>query len=269
MRVIPSSFTDMRFRTRWVGAAVSLIVVSLITPAPIASAGNTAVKYPAYHRVQQGESMWSIAHDFLVRATGHEPADKVTNNEVRQMRRLNRDTLHGSDQIYPGQRLALAPSSWDVPDGKDGWGTGFTWCTNDTLPAHPSAPHRGLTLHVRLLEPPADKRSEPVRLVIHNGSDQTRRFTTQVEHGLLLADVSSAGAVMHSDGIGVAQWKLAPGETQHVDGRVASFVCGDTRYLDRRLPAGRYRLYGLLHWGASDHDGEWMTPPLEVRVVRN
>ena len=249
---------------------VSLIAVSFIAPGPASYADNNkAVKYPAYHRVQQGESMWSIAHDFLVRATGKEPTDRVTNNEVRQMRRLNRDTLHGSDQIHAGQRLALAPSTWDVPDGEDGWGTGFTWCTNDTLPAHSSAPHRGLTLHVKLLQPPVDKRSEPVRLVMHNDSDHARSFTTQVEHGLLLSPSNRASAVMHSDGIGVAEWKIPPGESRHVDGRVASFVCGDTRYLNRRLPAGRYRLHGLLHWGTSDRDGEWMTPALDVRVVRS
>jgi hypothetical protein len=60
----------------------------------------------------------SLTRGFLERATGHEPSNLVTSNEVRQMRRLNKDKLHGSDRIYAGERLSLAPTYWDVPDGR-------------------------------------------------------------------------------------------------------------------------------------------------------
>lgn len=249
---------------------VGALAVALVAPEPATFADGEAVNYPAYDGVQQGESMWSIARDFLVRAAGHEPSDLVTSNEVRQMRRLNRDMLHGSDRIYPGERLLLAPSIWDVPDGEDGWGTGFTWCTNDRLPAHPSAPHKGLKLHVRLLKPPVDARSEPVRLVIRNRSEHARRFSTQLEHGLLVPTDGSATGVMHSDGIGVGEWKLRPGQSMHIDGRASAFVCGDTRYLDRRLPPGRYQLHGVAVWRATGRSTSWwVSSPSRVRVVPN
>ena len=249
---------------------VVALAVALVTPVPAAYADGEAVKYPAYHRVQQRESMWSIAHDFLVRAAGHEPSDLVTSNEVRQMRRLNRDKLHGSDRIYAGERLLLAPSIWDVPDGKDGWGAGFTWCTNDRLPVRTSAPRKGLTLHVRLLKPPVDRRSEPVRLVIRNRSEHARRFSTQLEHGLLVPTDGSATGVMHSDDIGVGEWKLRPGESMHIDGRASAFVCGDTRYLDRQLPPGRYQLHGIAVWRATGRSTSWwVSPPRRARVVPN
>lgn len=247
---------------------VSLVTLALSATTLPSYAGGETVRYPAYHRVQQGESMWSIARDFLLRATGHEPRNDVVSSEVRQMRRLNRDELGGSDRIYPGQRLLLAPTTWDVPDGKDGWGTGFTWCTNDRLPAHASAPHHGLKLHVRLLKPPVDRRSEPIRLVIRNRSDHTRRFSTQLEHGLLRPKDGSATAVMHTDAIGVGEWKLRPGERMHVDGWVSSFVCGDTRYLDRRLSPGVYRLYGIAVWRSTRRATDrWVSPARTVRLV--
>lgn len=267
MRAIPSSFIDMGIRLRG-SAVVAVALVALVAPAPVASADGRPVTYPAYHRVQHGESMWSIAHDFLVRASGKEPTNLTTSHEVEQMRRLNRDKLRGSDQIYAGERLLLAPTIWDVPDGKDGWGTGFTWCTNEARSIDGSSPYPGLTLHLRLLKPPVDRRSEPIRFVIHNGSGRTRKFSTQQEHGELLLADGSASAVVHSDAIGVREWTLRPGTTRHVDGQVWSFACGDTRYLDRRLPSGHYQFYGVVWWGRPDKvAGQWLTSTRTVRVV--
>jgi hypothetical protein len=261
----------MRWPLSGSAVVVASVVVALVAPAPIASAKSKPVKYPAYHRVQQDESMWSIARAFLVRVMGHEPTNLVTSNEVRQMRRLNRDTLHGSDQIYSGQRLLLAPTSWDVPDGKVGWGTGFTWCTNEDRTIDGSAPAPGLTLRVRLVHPPVDHRSEKVRFTIHNGSDQTRKFSTQQENGFLIRADGSPTAVVHSDAIGVREWSIPPGETRHIDGQVWSFDCGDTRYLDRPVPPGRYDMYGATIWGGprGGDRGQWLSPTREVRVVRS
>ena len=260
----------VKFRPKMAMFVALNVGLGVAVPASADSTDGKPVKYPAYHRVQQGESMWAIAHDFLVRATGHEPLNLVTSHEVQQMRRLNRDTLHSSDRIYAGQRLLLAPTNWDVPDGKDGWGTGFTSCANERPDMRARAPHAGLTLHTRLLKRPANRRYEPVRLVMHNNSDRTRRFSTQLEHGLLVPSDGSATAVVRTDTIGVSAWKLRPGETRHVDGRVAAFVCGDTSYLDRPLGAGKYKLYGIAVWYASNRvTREWVSSARQVRVVRS
>jgi len=58
---------------------------------------------------------------------------------------------------------------------------------------------------------------------------------------------------------------LSPAAFFHVDGSVASMVCGDTRFLDRRLPAGRTRLVGIVPWRTPQgRDGNWVA----LRTVR-
>jgi hypothetical protein len=213
--------------------------------------------------------MWSIARDFLVRVNGRTPDDFVVDNEVRQMRRLNRDTLHGSDRIYPGQKLLLAPLSWDVPDGKDGWGTGFTSCQNEGLPPDRPAPGHGLDLRVRLLHPPVDARSEGIRLVIRNRSNETRRISIGFENGLLVPRAGTPTAVVRDDVGATAIMKIPAGHRRHIDARVSAFTCGDTRYLNRRLDAGHYQLYGDVGWRTPHRHGAFAPGPREVRVVRD
>ena len=254
---------------RRLSVVATLVTAVLVVPATASYSDGDPVKYPAYHRVQQGESMWTIARDFLERATGHVPDDPVVNNEVRQMRRLNRDTLHGSDQVYPGQRLLLAPSNWDVPDGKDGWGTGFTSCTNKSLPTRQPSQPGGLDFRVRLLHPPVDGWSEPIRLVIENRSDRTRRIGVGFENGLLVSQDGSPTAVMRDDDGATYLAKIPPGKKRHVDARVAAFTCGDTRFLKQRLDPGRYRLYGDVGWRTAHRHGALAPGPRVVRVVRS
>lgn len=248
-------------------AVTCFAVVALMTPAPPSDA-EQQVSYPAYHTVAKGESLHGIANNFLRRATGKSPSDRAVRNEMRQIKVLNRKTLHGSDQVQSGQRLELAPSQGDLPDGKPGWSTGFVWCKNERAPAGHSAPAAGLTFRVHLPKPPISRKEQTIRLSFHNASDRTQSFETQTEHGLLVSDSHPASAVMFSDGIRVDDWMLAPGETRRLDASVAAFVCGDTRYLNHRLPAGRYTLYGSTPWTTSKAQGRWVTEPVAVSVVR-
>lgn len=251
------------------GPAVVAVVVALavLAPASASYSDDQAMTYPAHHRVQQGESMWTIARDFLERATGAAPTNLVVSHEVRQMRRLNRDSLHGSDQIRPGERLLLAPTTWDVPDGKDGWGTGFTSCSDSTLSAHQSPPPRALDFRVRLLNPPVDRRSEPIRLVIENRSDRTHRLSVGFENGLLVPEDRTPTAVMSDDVGAVYMATIPPGKKRHVDARVVAFTCGDTRFLKRRLDPGHYQLSGDVTWRIGHRHGDFAPGPRDVRVV--
>jgi len=186
------------------------------------------------------------------------------------MRRLNRDTLHGSDQVQPGQRLSLAPTQWDVPDGDRRWSDGPNYCHNQRLPEHSSAPAPGVELRVKLLNPPLDTKFERIRLVVHNRSEHRRRFELTAGNGMLVPANSSATAVMTTGVLLGRLLDIPAGESRHVDASVATFVCGDTQYLNHRLPDASYQLHGMADWrlksGGRLHG--WVTPPRNVRVAR-
>src|SRR4051812_21773343 len=114
--------------------AVAVLAATLTPATFVGAAPREKCHFPAQHTARSGESLWTIADDFLDRVhqecdTRSEPTDRAVDNEVSQIRKLNRDELAGQHgQIYAGQRLLLANSIWEVPDGKPGWGTGYTAC---------------------------------------------------------------------------------------------------------------------------------------------
>lgn len=257
-------------------AAIAAVAPLLVT-VPAQARPARALRFPAHHTVQDGEWLWQISRDFLTRFYAEfdyrvpAPSERAIGNEVRQIRRLNRDALRGQgDTVYPGQRLLLARTAFDVPDGKDGWGTGFTVCTGDAVPRHSRTPYDDLSVSIRLVDAPVDRRHEHAVITLRNDGTHPRHLTTQLEHAALVSpDGRTRGAVVLSDAIGVAARTLAPQEAQHIRVSVDAFTCGDVRVLSRRLPAGRYRLVGFLHWSAGRHrDGDWVTAPRGVRVTR-
>jgi hypothetical protein len=200
-----------------------------------------------------------------------DPSRRAIADEVAQIKKLNRDELAGQHgQVYPGERLLLANSSWDVPDGKPGWGTGFTYCTNERPPRHSRAPYDGMSLAVHVKDGPLTSGSrEKAVLVVTNRSDRERRFTLQLERALLLdRDGHAVVGVIYSDAIGVGSWKMEPHSRSRLPVGMRVKTCGDVRVLDRRVPPGHYELYGVVHWGTKHRSGDWASPANPVRVVR-
>ena len=268
----------MRVRRTSLVVAVVAMAAGALAPGGVARAGgHRTVQFPAHHTVQSGEWLWSIARQFMNRAYDdrgdrHGPTQRAIAHEVDQIRVLNRDELAGQHgQVYPGQRLLLAESSWDVPDGKAGWGTGFTWCTNERPPAHSRAPYSGLSMAVRPAHPPVTSgRTEQAVLTVTNGSDHRRGFSVQLTRGLLLDhDGRAVGGVVYTDAIGVNEITIEPHSRVRLAARVRATTCGDVPALDRRVAPGHYRLYGVFRWGTqSGRDGEWASPANRIRVVR-
>lgn len=257
---------------------VLALLAGLLAPAAIVEAApQRATHFPAHHTVQSGEWLWSIARHFLNRIWDEydyrgEPSNAAIDSEVAQIRTLNRDELRGQHgQVYPGQRLLLANSVWDVPDGKAGWGTGFTWCDNELPPRHSRAPYDGMSLSVHLADPPLTSGSrEKAVLRVTNHSDRTRRFSVQLERALLVdEDGRAVVGVIHTDAIGVATWSMKPGSRSRLVARMRVKTCGDVPALDRRVPPGQYRLYGVFHWSTKHRSHDWASPANTVRVVRS
>lgn len=256
--------------------AGSLAPAGLVEAAPVQAAEHQACDFPVHHTVQSGESLWRVSQDFLKRfhdqcAAGDEPSNRAIDDEVAQVRRLNRDELRGQHgQVYPGQRLLLAPSVWDVPDGKPGWGSGFTYCTNELPPRHNRAPFDGMSLSVHLMDGPLTSGAHAkVVLVITNSSDRSRKFDVQLGRGLLLdRDGNAVGSVNYSDAISSSTWTVEGHSRARLTASVRAKTCGDTRFLDRRVPPGHYQLYGVFHWGMQHRSSDWASPPDGIRVVR-
>jgi hypothetical protein len=258
-------------------AVVGLAAGALVPAADAGSRGQRSVQFPAHHTVRQGEWLWSIARHFMNHVYadyrhGHDPSRRAIAHEVDQIRVLNRDELAGQHgQVYPGQRLLLANSFWDVPDGKAGWGTGFTACTNERPPRRSRAPYDGMSVTVHLAHPPlASGRTERAVLVVTNDSDQRRRMSVQLTRGLLLDhDGRAVGGVIYTDAIGVTEVTIKPHSRARLVAPVRAETCGDVPSLDRRVEPGHYRLYGVFRWGArSGRDGVWASPANRIRVVR-
>ena len=271
-------------RVRRVSIVVAVVAMAAGAVAPnalmsvaVAQAGShRALQFPAHHTVRQGEWLWSIARHFMNRAYDQlgdrqGPTQRAIAHEVDQIRALNRDELAGQHgQVYPGQRLLLAQSSWDVPDGKAGWGTGFTWCINEQPPDRSAPPYPGLSMAVRLKNPPLTSgRTEQAVLAVTNASDHSRRFSVQLTRGLLLDHGGRAvGGVVYTDAIGVTEVTVKPHTRIRLAARVRAETCGDVPVLDRRVDAGHYRMYGVFRWGTqSGRDGEWASPANRIRVV--
>jgi hypothetical protein len=257
-------------------AAAGLAAGTLVPAADAGPTRHRPVHFPAHHTVRDGEWLWSIARHFMNRvADDYDDVDPPTKraiaHEVEQIRTLNRDELDGQHgQVYPGQRLLLAESSWDVPDGKAGWGTGFTWCTNERPPRHSRAPYGDMSVTVHLAHPPLTSgRTERAVIVVTNDSDRTRRFDVQRGRGLLLDDDGRAvGGVVYGDAIAVSPWTLGPHSRGRLAVRVRAKTCGDVPELDHRVAPGHYRMFGVFHWGTRDNrDGDWASPANRVRVA--
>jgi hypothetical protein len=264
--------------SRYLVITSALLLSAVGLPAGVAASAPAGhVEFPAYHTVRSGETLSGIAYEFLHDAyadfpdtSDNPPTDRQVANEVRQIRVLNRDELAAQDGfIRPGDRLLLAPSYWDVPDGRRGWSTGFSWCENAKPDGRNRAPFAGLELTVRLRDAPMDHRTERVVLVAHNTSDRDRTFWTDSlgEHAQLVDGDGHRTAVHQSDAISQRQWAVAAHSTQRLVVHVTVVRCGDTRFLDDRFANGRYRLVGTLDWSAGDRRGQWRAAR-EVRVRR-
>ena len=256
--------------------AIAVLAGTLAPTTHVEAASPKACDFPAHHTVQSGESLWSIARDFLNLQHGDcdyrgVTTDRAVSNEVTQIKKLNHDELDGQHgQVAPGQRLLLAPSYWDVPDGKPGWGTGFTYCTNERPPSHNRAPYDGFSLSVHLADPPLTSgHHEKVVLVVTNHTDRDREFSVQLGRGLLLDDAGHAvGSVIYSDAIGVTTLTVEAHSRAKLAAQVRAKTCGDTRFLDRRVPPGHYDLYGVFHWGTQQRSHDWASAANTIRVVR-
>ena len=133
------------------GLAAAVVALPLLgaTSSQATDQSTTSVSYPAYHRVQRGETLWSIARDFLAKAQDKRVTKVMTKHEVQQIEILNKDKVKDPDKIYAGERLLLAPAWWDVPDGVEGWGGGFSGCTDPPIPHRGRAPFDDVTARVR------------------------------------------------------------------------------------------------------------------------
>jgi hypothetical protein len=255
---------------------VAAVVAGFLAPAALVEAAPyRAIQFPAHHTVKSGEWLWSIARQFLNRVDDEydqpgEPSKQAIDNEVAQIRKLNRDELAGQHgQVYPGQRLLLANSVWDVPDGTPGWGAGFSWCTNGTPPVHSRAPFDDMSLSVQPRHPPLTSGTrEKVMLAVTNHSDRTRRFNVQLERAVMVdRDGRGVVGVIHSDAIGVAIWKMDPHSRSYLPVQMRVKTCGDVPELDRPVSPGHYRLYGVFRWDTKHRGHTWASAANDVRVV--
>jgi hypothetical protein len=265
---------------RRAGVLLTAVVLGA-TALPVGAAPRAAggIEYPAYHRVQPGETFRSIAEDFIHAfnrqvhvddASSAPRTERQVRNEVRQIKILNRDKLSRHPGVlWAGERLLLAPSYWDVPDGRRGWGTGYSWCANERAVGRNRAPFAGLELSVRLRDAPIDHRTERAVLTVRNSADRDRMFWTDSlgEFAQLVDDEGRRTAVYHSDAIAQRGWTVAAHSTERLVVHVTVVRCGDTRFLNDRFGNGRYRLLGTLHWSAGDRRGHWRARD-EVRVRR-
>jgi hypothetical protein len=254
--------------------AVALAAPAALLQAAVASPSRAGVTYPAYATVRHGNTLWSIARDFLGRAQDGRVTPVMTKHEVQQIEVLNRDRIKDADRIYAGERLLLAPSSSDLPDGRDGWRLASARCRQSPFPTNTSTPGRDWTFRIRVPDPPVEARryarSEPVELLVRNGADRARGIDIQDGRAQLFdADGRPHGGIVWTDVKTASGGLIEPGQTLRMNVvSVTAYGCGDTRYLSRPLPSGRYNLYGFVHWFSSKGDGLWVSAPNKVRVVR-
>lgn len=231
-------------------------------------------QWPRFHVVKQGESLWSISQHFLTtyyehHQVGNRPPDNAAiQDEVKQIQHLNKDELGaGADQIHPGQRLELASTQWDIPDGDAGWFRGAYGCDNEAAPAGGRAPFPGLSLTAHLKNPPADRRTDAVVLTIRNTSNRTRKLTAIDPTAQLFSSAYSRTALLTAGVLYRADLELDPGEVAHLNTTVSPFVCGDVPALDKRLEPGDYRMVVSLEWQTASRHGSWLGSADSVRVV--
>ena len=252
-----------------------VIVAGAALVVPLAQTGALAQgPFPRYHVVKQGETLWRISERFLTAFYEHHkvgyrpPNDAAIANEVKQIQHLNRDKLGANgDQIHPGQRLELAPTQWDIPDGDAGWFRGAWGCNNTTAPTGGHAPFSGLTLTAHLNKAPADRRIEPVVLTIRNTSDRKRKLTVEAPTAQFFSDAHTTTALLTPGVLLRSEVALDPGDVTHVATHASPFVCGDVPALDNRLEPGRYRMAVSLEWRTAHRHGSWVGSKDAVRVV--
>jgi len=252
---------------------VILAAAAVLAPLAQTSAWGEE-QWPRYHVVKQGDTLWSISEHFLTtyyehhKVGSHAPDDAAIANEVKQIQHVNADKLGATgDRIHPGQRLELAPTQWDIPDGDVGWYRGPYGCDNTTAPTGGHAPFSGLTLTAHLQKGPVDRRKEWVVLTIRNDSDRTRKLTVDAPEAQLVSGAQPRTAVLIPGLLLRSDLDLAPGDTAHVSTLVAPFVCGDVPALDDRLASGNYRMVVSLAWQTAHRHGSWVGSKDAVRVV--